>query len=205
VGNLENQKPRSVNWRDVAVASGLIGVFLAMLGASYAAVPLYKLICRATGINGTTQRVTGNATAKVLDRTVTIHFDANTGAGLAWRFSPDAEQMTVHIGETAMAFFTALNTSDHTITGSATYNVTPEIAGLYFNKIQCFCFNAQTLKAGERAEMPVVFYVDPSIADEAGAKGLHDITLSYTFFEAPNPAVPSAAATGAGTARIKGS
>lgn len=191
--------------RDLAVAAGLVGVFAAMLAASYAAVPLYKLICQATGINGTTQRVTANSASKILDRTITIHFDANTGGGLAWQFKPDAESLTVHVGETAMAFFNATNTSARAITGSATYNVTPEIAGLYFNKIQCFCFNQQTLKAGDRAEMPVVFYVDPAIMQEHGADGIRDITLSYTFFEAPASSAPSAAAAGAPAVKLKGS
>jgi cytochrome c oxidase assembly protein subunit 11 len=196
---------RARTTRDIAVAAALVGVFAVMLGAAYAAVPLYKLICQATGINGTTQRVTGNTAGKVLDRTITIHFDANTGGGLAWQFKPDAESVTVHVGETAMAFFNATNTSSRAITGSATYNVTPEIAGLYFNKIQCFCFNQQTLKAGERAEMPVVFYVDPAIMREHGADGIRDITLSYTFFEAPASPAPSVAVTGAPAVKTKGS
>ena len=198
-------KEQFANWRDLAVAAGLVGVFAVMLGASYAAVPLYKFICKATGINGTTQRVAGNAGGRVLDRTMTIHFDANTGGGLAWQFKPLAEHMTVHVGETAMAYFSATNTSSRAITGSATYNVTPEIAGLYFDKIQCFCFTQQTLNAGEHVEMPVTFYVDPAIANERSADNLRDLTLSYTFFEAPAPAAPSAAATGAPPVKIKGS
>ena len=195
----------SKNWRDMAVAAGLVGVFLAMLGASYAAVPLYKLICQATGINGTTQRVASNAAGKVLDRIVTVHFDANTGGGMVWRFKPEAEHMDVHVGETVIAYFTATNPADHTISGSATFNVTPEIAGRYFDKIQCFCFNQQTLKAGETAEMPVTFYIDPAIVNEASADGVRDITLSYTFFQTPTAAPPSASATVSSTIKVKGS
>jgi len=195
---------RKANRRDLVVAAGLASVFVVMVGASYAAVPLYKLICQATGINGTTQRVGSNPSGKVLSRAITVHFDANTGGGLAWRFSPEAEHMTVHVGETTMAFFSAVNLTDHAVTGSATYNVTPEIAGLYFNKIQCFCFNQQTLKAGERAEMPVVFFVDPAIVSEHGADAVRDITLSYTFFEAP-AAAPSPAISGSAAAKTNGS
>ena len=193
------------SWRDGSLAAGLVGVFCAMLGASYAAVPLYKLLCQATGINGTTQRVAGNASVKVLARTITVHFDANTGGAMPWQFKPEAEHISVHVGETTMAYFTAYNPADHAITGSATYNVTPEIAGRYFDKIQCFCFNLQTLKAGEQAEMPVTFYIDPAIANEAGAANIRDITLSYTFFEAPQPAAPSAAAGGSPAIKVKGS
>jgi len=186
---------------DSKVAAALVGVFCLMLGASYAAVPLYKFVCAATGINGTTQRVAGNAGGQVLDRMVTVHFDANTGGGMAWEFKPVAEHVTVHIGETTMAYFTAYNPADRTISGSATFNVTPEITGRYFDKIQCFCFNQQTLGPHERAELPVTFYVDPAIVGEHGADNVRDITLSYTFFETQAPAAPTAAATG----KVKGS
>ena len=192
-------------WRDRAVAASLVGVFVLMLGASYAAVPLYRLLCQATGINGTTQRVAGNVSGRPLERMITVHFDANTASGMAWRFKPELEHINVRVGETVMAYFTALNPADHTITGSATFNVTPEIAGRYFDKIQCFCFSLQTLKAGEQAEMPVTFYIDPAIAAEPGAGNIRDITLSYTFFEAPTPAVPSAADGGSSNGKIKGS
>ena len=186
------------------VAAGLVAVFVAMMGAAYAAVPLYKLICAATGINGTTQRVTSNP-GKALARTMTIHFDANTGGSMPWHFKPDVEQMTVHVGETTIAYFSAVNPTDHVISGSATYNITPEIAGKYFDKIQCFCFTRQTLKAGERAEMPVIFYVDPAIMNEASANDIKDLTLSYTFFETHAPAAPNAAASTVNPVKIKAS
>ena len=189
-------------WRHRLVSAGLVLAYAAMLGAAYAAVPIYKLICQATGLNGTTQRVGGNG-GKILDRTITVHFDANLGAGMPWQFTPVRSAMTVRIGETSMAYFSAYNPTDHTVSGNATYNVTPEIAGRYFDKIQCFCFNQQTLKAGERVEMPVTFYVDPAIVKEPGAEDIGDITLSYTFFETPATGAPSAAVTP--RAKIKGS
>ena len=192
---------RKAKRRDVFVAAWLVGVFGLMLGASYAAVPLYKLICQATGIYGTTQRAAANTSVQILERTVTVHFDANTGGGIGWEFKPVAEHMTVRLGETAMAYFTAYNPAGHTVTGTATFNVTPEVTGRYFVKIQCFCFTQQTLKTGERVEMPVTFFVDPAMAKDAGADNVRDITLSYTFFETHAPVAPGAAAA----AKTKGS
>lgn len=190
-----DRNKQTSNRRDLTVAAGLVGMFVAMLGLSYAAVPLYKLLCQATGIYGTTQRVAGNGSGAILARIVTVHFDANTGGGLSWQFKPLAAQMTVHVGETAMAYFSAYNPTSHAVTGTATFNVTPEISGRYFDKIQCFCFTSQTLQAGERAELPVTFFVDPAIANDPGAANVRDITLSYTFFETHAPVAPSAAAT----------
>ena len=175
------------------VASVLFAVIAAMIGASYAAVPIYRLICQATGLNGTTQRVAGNASG-ILDRTVTVHFDANTGAGMPWQFKPLQSSVTVRLGETTMAYFAASNPADHAVSGNATFNVTPEIAGRFFDKIQCFCFSQQTLKAGEHVEMPVVFFVDPALVKEPGAEDIRDITLSYTFFETPEGPAPAVAA-----------
>jgi cytochrome c oxidase assembly protein subunit 11 len=185
------------------VAGVLVLVFAAMVGAAYAAVPIYKLICQATGLNGTTQRVAGNGT-KILERKITVHFDANTAAGMPWEFKPLQREITVRIGETAMAYYSAYNPTDHTVSGNAMFNVTPEIAGRFFDKIQCFCFNQQTLKAGERVEMPVVFYVDPAIVTEPGAEKINDITLSYTFFATPDGPAPALAASPS-TKPIKGS
>lgn len=170
--------------RHQRTAAVLACVGAAMLAASFAAVPVYRLICEATGLNGTTQRVS-SASSRVSERTITVHFDANTAGGMAWQFGPEQRQMTVRLGETSIGVFRAHNPTDRTITGSATFNVTPEIAGRYFDKIQCFCFDLQTLAAGETAEMQVVFYVDPDIVKEPGAEDIHDITLSYTFFESP--------------------
>jgi len=198
-----HQYASSLARRHRLVASVLVAVFATMVGAAYAAVPIYKLICQATGLNGTTQRVGSNGT-KVLDRTITVHFDANTGVDMPWEFKPLQNALTVRIGETSMAYFSAYNPSGKTISGNATFNVTPEIAGRFFDKIQCFCFNQQTLKAGERIEMPVVFFVDPAIVTEPGAEDIRDITLSYTFFAAPDGPAPAIAASPT-TKPIKGS
>lgn len=163
------------------VAAAAVALVLAMLGLAYASVPLYRLICAATGLGGTTQRVVANA-ATADGRTVTIRFDANLASGMPWEFRPEARKMEVKLGETAIAFFRARNPTGHAVTGTATFNVTPEIAGRFFNKIQCFCFDQQTLKAGEAVDLPVTFYVDPALLDEPGAEGVREITLSYTFF-----------------------
>jgi cytochrome c oxidase assembly protein subunit 11 len=159
------------------------GVGLGMLGMAYVAVPLYSLFCQATGYAGTTQRAKA-APDKPLDVPITVRFDTNVAPGLAWKFHPVQRQLELKIGEEALAFFEAENTGKRVLTGTATFNVTPEIAGSYFNKIQCFCFTEQTLKPGERTQMPVVFFVDPAIRNDPEAKDIREITLSYTFFEA---------------------
>jgi cytochrome c oxidase assembly protein subunit 11 len=158
-----------------------------MVGMAYAAVPLYAMFCQVTGYGGTTQRVT-QYSDRVLDRKITVRFDANV-SGLPWEFKPAAREMTMKIGETAQAHYTATNLFDTSASGRATYNVTPEIAGSYFNKVECFCFTDTTLKPGETLDMPVVFYVDPGIADVPELKDITTITLSYTFFpiEAEKP------------------
>lgn len=158
-----------------------------MLGAAYAAVPIYKLVCQVTGFGGTTQRADA-APATASERTITIRFDANVANGLGWSFKPDVTSVSVKLGENTLAFFKATNPDAHPVTGTATFNVTPEIAGAYFNKIQCFCFTEQTLKAGETVEMPVSFFVDPAILDEPGGRDIEEITLSYTFYPAAAPA-----------------
>jgi cytochrome c oxidase assembly protein subunit 11 len=189
-----DQHTKQLAGRHRLVAGVLVAVFAGMVGAAYAAVPIYKLICQATGLNGTTQRVGANG-VKILDRKITVHFDSNTGADMPWEFKPLQRDLTVRIGETSMAYFSAYNPTGKTISGNATFNVTPEIAGRFFDKIQCFCFNQQTLKAGERVEMPVVFFVDPAIVTEPGAEDIHDITLSYTFFATPDGPAPAVAAS----------
>jgi cytochrome c oxidase assembly protein subunit 11 len=163
-------------------------VVFTMLGLSYAAVPFYKAFCQATGFGGTTQRADA-APAQATDTKISIRFDANTSGALNWDFHARQKDMTVNIGEQAMAYFDARNLSDKVLTGSAVFNVTPPAAGAYFNKIQCFCFTKQTLKPGESAEFPVVYFVDPAILDDADAKGINEITLSYTFYPADAPAV----------------
>jgi cytochrome c oxidase assembly protein subunit 11 len=133
-----------------------------------------------TGYGGTTQRTTQYAD-RVLDRDITIRFDANT-AGVPWKFEPAARSMTIKIGATAQAHYTATNLSDKPVSGRATFNVTPDLAGAYFNKVECFCFTDTTLQPGQTLDMPVVFYVDPDIVELPELKNVNTITLSYTMF-----------------------
>ncbi len=173
---------------------------LAMVGVAYAAVPLYQIFCQVTGFGGTTMR---SAAAPAADRvralngrTIKVRFDGNV-RDLAWKFGPAAQQVEIRIGEQNMAFYRASNTGGTASTGAATFNVSPASAGKYFAKIQCFCFNEQTLAAGQTVEMPVVFYVDPAILDDPDARDIDEITLSYTFFPVAKPTrAPGIYATG---------
>jgi cytochrome c oxidase assembly protein subunit 11 len=166
------------------VATILAVVGIGMLSMSFAAVPLYRLICQTTGMGGTPMRVSTESATKSA-RMVTVRFDANTDGRLEWDFRPEKTTMRVKLGDTVLAFYKAKNTSNRTITGRATFNVTPEITGRYFSKLECFCFTEQTLKPGEAVDMPVTFYVDPALLSEPGAESIQSITLSYTFFEVP--------------------
>lgn len=163
------------------VAGMCIAFFGGMIGMAYAAVPLYTMFCQATGYGGTTRRATTQYADRVLDRDITIRFDANT-SGVPWEFQPVARSMSMKIGETVEAHYTATNKFDKATTGRATFNVQPEMAGSYFNKVECFCFTDTTLKPGETLDMPVVFYVDPDIVDAPELKDIKTITLSYTMF-----------------------
>lgn len=156
-----------------------------MLGMAYAAVPLYQMFCQATGYAGTTRRVT-TPSATILDRVVTIRFDANV-AGIAWKFEPVVRTMDVRIGETTLAFYRATNMSDRPLVGTSSFNVSPDIAGSFFNKLACFCFTEQRLEPGETIEMPVSFYVDPSLVADKDAHKVSEITLSYTFYPVDKP------------------
>jgi cytochrome c oxidase assembly protein subunit 11 len=173
------------NHRVVAAACGVFG--LSMLGAAFAAVPLYRVFCQVTGFGGTTQVATAAPTSTA-NRAIRIRFDANVAPGLGWEFHPVQREMTVKVGETSLAFYRAKNTSSRDAWGSATYNVTPEVTGGYFAKIHCFCFEKQHLKAGEEMDMPVQFFVDPSIVEDKTLDAIQTITLSYTFFAAEPPA-----------------
>lgn len=164
------------------LAVRLVCIAVTMVGLSFAAVPLYSWFCQTTGFAGTPQ-VAEHSTGEVLDKTISIRFDANTTPGMPWEFKPKQTQMTVRIGETAMAFYEAYNPTDRTITGTASYNVAPDIAGGYFNKIECFCFTEQTLRPGERVDMPVIFFVDPELARDSDTSRVRQIVLSYTFYE----------------------
>ncbi|RMF05367.1 MAG: cytochrome c oxidase assembly protein [Alphaproteobacteria bacterium] len=169
------------------VAICVAAVALGMVGLSYAAVPLYQIFCQVTGFGGTTQRAE-EVPAKVLDKTITVRFDANVARTMPWRFTPVSKPMTLKIGESALAFYEAENPTAETIRGTATFNVTPEAAGVYFNKVQCFCFTEQVLKPGQRIDMPVTFFIDPEIINDPDAKNIREITLSYTFFRSDKAA-----------------
>jgi len=165
------------NGRVAALCSGLV---IAMLGLAYAAVPLYRMFCQATGFAGTPMRAE-KAPDHVLDRLVTVRFDRTIGPGLSWTVEPVVNTMTVRLGEPALAFYRASNTTDHPVRGVASFNVTPDQAGAFFNKMECFCFKEQELAPGETVEMPVSFFVDPAMLADRDGRYIEDITLSYTF------------------------
>ncbi len=155
---------------------------LAIMGAVTAASPvLYSIFCQVTGYGGTTQRAVVAPTA-ILDRTITVRFDANVDPALNWKFEPVVHTMDVKLGETGLAFYRATNLSDKKLTGTAAFNVSPDTMGLYFSKIACFCFVEQTLEPGQTVEMPVTFFVDPKMIDDRDTVGLSNVTLSYVFY-----------------------
>ncbi|APF36895.1 cytochrome c oxidase assembly protein [Chelatococcus daeguensis] len=168
------------------------GVVVGMVGLAYASVPLYDLFCRVTGYGGTPQ-ISDGPSARRSEREVTVRFDSNVAPGISWRFTPEAREVTVKLGETKTVMYKFTNTSDRPTTGIATFNVQPELAGAYFNKIQCFCFTEQTLQPGETVEAPVVFYVDPDIVNERDIADIRTLTLSYTVFPAKGGAPVTAA------------
>ena len=177
--------------RDLVVAA-CCGVFVAtMVGAAYASVPLYNWFCKTTGFGGTPQ-IASQAPAYVLGRELSIRFDANVMPGLPWKFEPEQNEIKVRIGDVVTVNYKVVNETAREISAQASYNVTPPQVGAYFNKINCFCFTEQTLKAGETREMAVVFYVDPSIAKDSDQNDLNTITLSYTFYRLPDPQRPVA-------------
>ena len=177
--------------RDVIVAASC-GVFVAaMVGAAYASVPFYDWFCRATGFGGKPQIATSGPQGAI-GRTVTVRFDGNIIGGLPWRFEPEQNAIDVRIGEVVTVNFVATNLSARETIGQAAYNVAPSTTGAYFQKINCFCFTEQRLAAGEKREMPVVFYVDPALAKDAELDDLNTITLSYSFYAVREPAKPVA-------------
>lgn len=186
--------------RDIVVAVSC-GLFVAaMVGAAYAAVPFYDWFCRATGFNGTTQVATSGPSG-MIDRTVTVRFDANVGPGLPWSFQPERNAIEVKLGEVVTVNYRVINQAARPITASAAYNVAPLNAGSYFQKINCFCFTEQTLKAGETRDMPVVFYVDPSMVKDPDGNEINSITLSYTFYPQREPSRPVADGTPSGQSK----
>lgn len=173
------------------IAAFCVGGVAAMGALSYAAVPLYKLYCQVTGSGGTTQRAEKPSDV-VLERMMTVRFDGNVSKELPWKFKPAVAKMDIKIGETGLAIYTATNTSDKPVKGTAMFNVSPDLAGAHFNKIECFCFKEQTLLPGETVDMPVTFYVDPAIVKDRDAAHIKEITLSYTFYPIDEPAKSSA-------------
>jgi len=196
-----SEKPRARR-RDLAVAAAC-GVFVAaMVGAAYAAVPLYTWFCRVTGFAGTTQVAT-SAPGRVLDRRITVRFDANVVGGLPWKFEPERTSIDVRIGDVFTVMYRVTNESARETVGQAVYNVTPLTVGAYFQKINCFCFTEQRLKPGESRDMPVVFYVDPALTRDSDQDQLDTITLSYSFYPVREPAHPVAdGASAPSTGRI---
>lgn len=179
-----------MNTRNNKIAIYVFSVVIGTFGVSYASVPLYKVFCQATGFGGTTQEASTERAKHVAPvpgaSAVRVTFAGTVTDTLAWKFKPQQREIKVVPGETALAFFTAHNPTNKPVTGVATYNVTPAKAGIYFNKIQCFCFDEQRLKAGEEVDMPIFFYIDPEFADDPFMNDVKDICLSYVFFKAKN-------------------
>lgn len=166
--------------RNRRLALVCVAVLAAMTGAAYAAVPLYRAFCQATGFAGTVSRAKA-APGLVLERRLIVQFDTNV-RGLPWRFTPDERRQSLRIGETGLAFFTVTNNADRPLTGRAAYNVSPDLAGAYFHKIKCFCFDDQTIQAHATMRFPVVYFVDPKFASDPDTRDDQDVTLSYTFY-----------------------
>jgi cytochrome c oxidase assembly protein subunit 11 len=162
-------------------------VVAGMVALSFAAVPLYRLFCQVTGFGGTTQRAEAVA-GPVLDRMIAVRFDSNVGNALPWDFKPVEREIELKIGEQAQGTYRATNLSDRPTTGTATFNVSPPLAGAYFVKIECFCFTEQTLQPGESVDMPVMFYIDPALVEDRDVENLRTVTLSYTFYPVDQPA-----------------
>jgi cytochrome c oxidase assembly protein subunit 11 len=180
-----------------AIAVACVAFFGAMVGMAYAAVPLYALFCQVTGYGGTTQRV-AQYSQTTLDREIKVRFDANTSGGLPWDFKPVSRDVTIKVGETTQVSYVAKNVFSRPTSGRATFNVTPQLAGAYFMKVECFCFTDTELQPGETMDMPVVFYVDPEIVNVPELRNLNTITLSYTFFPLAQDKPQEAASAGAG-------
>jgi cytochrome c oxidase assembly protein subunit 11 len=187
--NQQHQRPASR--RDLLVAFTCGCVVATMVGASFAAVPLYSWFCRTTGFGGTTQRAKA-APAQTSERTITVYFDSNVGAGLPWAFEPERRTIDVKLGEVVTVYYKVTNEAARVTTGQAAYNVSPPTAGIYFQKINCFCFTEQALKPGEKRDLAVVFYVDPKLGKDSEQDGISMITLSYTFYPVKEPGLPVA-------------
>jgi cytochrome c oxidase assembly protein subunit 11 len=179
-GDSESTRQKRRNGR---IASALTGLVLAMIALSFASVPLYRVFCQVTGYGGTTNRA-AEVPDHVLNREITVQFNADVNRELPWVFRPDVRQVRVQVGAGTLVSFFAKNLVSRPTVGMAVYNVTPQKVGKYFSKVQCFCFDEQVLGPGQQVEMPVYFFVDPAIADDPQMDDVHTITLSYTFFQA---------------------
>jgi cytochrome c oxidase assembly protein subunit 11 len=188
--------------RKHATVLGLVAIIAAMGGLVGASVPLYRLFCAATGYGGTTQRAAAAPAHEIASRLVTVRFDAETASDLPWDFQPVERQVVVHPGEEKLVAFEATNRSPEAITGTATFNVTPNKAGIYFDKLQCFCFSKQYLAPGASARLTVSFFVDPDIATDPNTVDIDTITLSYTMFRAKGDGGAAASAAPSGTTRV---
>ena len=184
---------RSHSRRNRATVVLLVSVVAGMVALSFASVPLYRLFCAATGFGGTTQRAE-TAPTHLAPELITVRFDAQVAPGLDWEFRPLESAIAVHPGAQNQVFFSAVNRTAAPVTAQAVYNVTPTKAGIYFDKLQCFCFNSQTLAPGQSIDMVVVFFVDPDILTDPSTSEVRSITLSYTMFRAPEAAPPTASA-----------
>jgi cytochrome c oxidase assembly protein subunit 11 len=174
--------------RHLAIAVWCGALVFAMVGAAYAAVPLYRMFCAVTGFDGTPRRATGPS-QRTLEQTVTVRFDGNVAPSLPWRFAPVETTMTVKLGENAVAVYKATNLSDKRVVATAAYNIFPEIAASYFNKIECFCFTEQVLEPGQTAELALSFFIDPEIVRDHNAGRITHVTVSYTFYSTATPGV----------------
>lgn len=186
-----NNKHEDMTRKNARMGLTVLAVVIGMLGLSYASVPLYNLFCRVTGFGGTTQ-IAQTLPGEILDRTVTVKFNAQTNKNLTWNFKPEQREITVQLGQRGLTAFSATNMLSKASTGTALYNVTPLKAGKYFHKIQCFCFDEQTLGPKEHMDMPVMFYVDPAMNDDPSMNDVKTITLSYTFFKVETKELDSA-------------
>lgn len=189
----ESRRPAHPKGRRGATLLILVAVVAAMTGLSFASVPLYRIFCGATGLGGTTQRAEA-APETVSHALVTVSFDGQTAPGLNWEFRPLTPAVTVHPGAETQVFFRAVNRGAAPVTARAVYNVTPHKTGIYFDKLQCFCFSNQTLLPGQKVDMGVVFFVDPDMLKDPDTREVRAITLSYTMFRAANASPPSAEA-----------
>ena len=176
---------------NAAIAIVCLAAVVGMIGASYASVPLYRIFCQVTGYGGTTARADNSQGIPVVDRNITVRFDANIAPSLSgMKFRPMQRDVTVKLGEVRKIEYYAENNTDHAVHATATFNLTPQQAGAYFNKLECFCFTETVIQPGEKVKMPVVFFVDPELIDEAETRDIHTVTLSYTMFPSTSDGTP---------------